>query len=447
MLHISTQLKDSYSRLLTQRQIPPYSHNYYLKWLRFYLDFCRKYKHASANPAALPLFIKKLQTKNQTHRQQNQAAHAIKLYYVINSDAVNAQKISSQTSADSPAIQKAAGAPKPKQASWQRIYTDLDAAIKVRNYSPKTYKSYASWVRKFQAFTSAKSPELLTGDDVASFLTNLATKHQVSASTQNQALSALLFMFRHILKRDFGRLEGIVWAKRSRYIPVVLSREEIDSILQHLVYPYDLVIKLLYGCGLRLFECLQLRVNNLNFDTMILTVHDGKGLKDRTAPIPSVILDDLKEQIRRVQNLHQKDLAARYHGTFMFGAIEKKYVNAAKEFIWQWLFPAKELSVIPETDERRRYHLHPTHVQKALRKAVYKSKITKRATAHTFRHSFASHLLQANYDIRTIQQLLGHGDIRTTMIYTHTVPSETVKEARSPLDFTKESDRAVSQQL
>jgi integron integrase len=265
----------------------------------------------------------------------------------------------------------------------------------------------------------------------------LAVKQKVAASTQNQALNALVFLFRHILKKELTGLDGLVWAKRSPYVPVVLSREEVDAILRHLSYPYDLIVKFLYGCGLRLFECLQLRINHLNFDTMILTIHDGKGQKDRTVPLPELIFDELKNHIDRVYNLHEKDLESAYDGTFMFGAFEEKSPNASKEFIWQWLFPAKALTVVPETDERKRYHLHSTHVQKALRKAVYKAKITKRATSHTFRHSFASHLLQANYDIRTIQELLGHRDLKTTMIYTHTISSKTIKEAQSPLDFDK----------
>jgi integron integrase len=215
----------------------------------------------------------------------------------------------------------------------------------------------------------------------------------------------------------------------------VLSREEIDCILENLQHPFDLVVKLLYGCGLRLSECLNLRIHNFNFDHHVLTIHDGKGKKDRTVPLPESIREDLKGQISRVTALHDEDLKDGYSGVFLPDRIEKKYKNAPKELIWQWFFPSRELTFVSGTNEYRRYHLHETHVQKAIKWAVRKSKLLKRASAHTFRHSFASHLLQANYDIRTIQELLGHSDVRTTMIYTHTVHSRTIKETRSPLDF------------
>jgi integrase len=195
------------------------------------------------------------------------------------------------------------------------------------------------------------------------------------------------------------------------------------------------VVKLLYGCGLRLFECLSLRVGCFNFDTGILTVHDGKGEKDRTVPLPEKIISELKMHLEDVIDLHQNDLNAKYAGTFLPGALENKYKNATKELIWQFFFPAKTLTLVPEEREFRRYHLHESHVQKAIKRAVNKARIPKRVTAHTFRHIFASHLLQANYDIRTIQELLGHSDVRTTMTYTHTIKSQTLKEAKSPLYF------------
>ncbi|MBF6650076.1 tyrosine-type recombinase/integrase [Methylobacter sp. BlB1] len=185
----------------------------------------------------------------------------------------------------------------------------------------------------------------------------------------------------------------------------------------------------------RLFECLKLRVQDLNFDMQVLTVHDGKGLKDRTLPMPSTLTAELAAQVEQVAILHEEDLAAKTAGVFLPSALDVKYKNAAKEFAWQWLFPAKSLTLVPGSEDYRRWHLHEIHVQRAIKLAVRKSRLTKRASAHTFRHSFASHLLQANVDIRTIQELLGHSDLKTTMIYTHTVPSVTIKEAKSPLDF------------
>lgn len=320
-------------------------------------------------------------------------------------------------------------------ASWVWVYDGLTSAIQVRHYSPKTLDAYRIWTRKFQTFTHSKDPRLLSMEDVKGFLSFLAVAKKVAASSQNQAFNALLFLFRHVLEKDFGNVEGVVRAKRKPYIPVVLSRDEVDRIIARLDAPYDLVAKLLYGCGLRLFECLQLRVQNLNFAMRVLTVHDGKGQKDRTVPLPEALVPELQAQLDRVSQAHEADLAVGYAGAFLPTALGQKYPRAARELAWQWLFPALTLTRVPDTDERRRAHLHETLVQRALKDAVRRSRIPKRASAHTFRHSFASHLLQANYDIRTIQELLGHSDVRTTMIYTHTVRSVTLKDAKSPLDF------------
>ncbi len=320
-------------------------------------------------------------------------------------------------------------------ASWEAEYAALTNEIKVRHYSPKTLKTYRGWVRKFQAFTKSKQPLSVSTNDVKEFLTSLAVKRKVSSSTQNQAFNALLFFFRHILGKEFGAVDGVVRAKRKPYIPVVLSREEIEAIFMRLSPPYDLVAKLLYGCGLRLSECLNLRVHCFNLDALVLTIHDGKGKKDRTVPLPETIIPELRKQLEFVKDIHQRDLARNFDGVFLMNSLEKKYKNAARDFIWQWFFPAKQMTYVEATGEHRRYHLHESHVQRAIKRAVTEAALPKRASAHTFRHSFASHLLQRNYDIRTIQELLGHSDVRTTMIYTHTIKSQTVKEAKSPLDF------------
>jgi integron integrase len=318
--------------------------------------------------------------------------------------------------------------------SWEKEYRDLEASIKLRNYSPKTFHAYRHWVARFQAFVRSRPSSELGTDEVKGFLSELAVRHGVAASTQNQAFNALLFFYRHVLGREFGKLDGVVRPKRHRYVPVVLSRRETDSILGQLQPPYRLVALLLYGCGLRLAECVNLRIQCFNLDSMLLTIHDGKGQKDRTVPLPARILPEIHTQFDLVRRLHAQDLAAGYTGTFLPRQLEKKYKNAAREFIWQWFFPAPTLTFVPHLRELRRYHLHESHVQGAVKQAAARAAIPKRVSPHTFRHTFASHLLLANYDLQTIQKLLGHTDIKTTMIYLQTVPSITLKEARSPLD-------------
>ena len=439
MKQIPATIIVSYDALLVRKQIPRAALQNYRKWLRYYLDFCDKYKFSPSETTSPQHFLKKLKEKKQSEIQQNQARHAILLFQELKTE--NVPSLAKKAAATPISIQKSRkdskseDNPKLTNADWTSVYNELTSEIKLRHYSPSTLKTYTGWVRHFQAFVKSKDSTLLDNSDVKGFLTHLAVKRKVAASTQNQAFNALLFLFRHVLKSEFGDFKDVPRAKRKPYVPVVLSRKEVDTIISNLSYPFDLIAKLLYGCGLRLFECMSLRINDLNFDTGILTVHDGKGVKDRTVPIPETIAPDLKIQITSVIDLHRADLRSGYAGVFLPGSLEKKYKNAAKELVWQWLFPAKTLTFVADKKEYRRSNLHRTHVQKAIKRAVGKSGIPKRASAHTFRHSFASHLLQANYDIRTIQELLGHSDVRTTMIYTHTIKSQTIKEARSPLDF------------
>jgi integron integrase len=319
-------------------------------------------------------------------------------------------------------------------SSWAREYSELESAIAIRNYSRRTLEAYRFWVTRFQAFVRSRPTAQLSNQEVRAFLSSLAVQRKVSASSQNQAFNALLFFFRHALHREFGEMDGVVRAKRHRYIPVVLSRAEVDGVLAHLKPPYRLVGLLLYGCGLRLTECVNLRIHCFNLDAMLLTVHDGKGQKDRTVPLPVHALPEIRHQIESVRRLHVQDLADGYTGVFLPRQLEKKYKHAAQEFIWQWFFPAPKLTFVADPREMRRYHLHESHVQGAVKEAAARAGITKRVSPHTFRHTFASHLLLANYDLQTIQRLLGHTDIKTTMIYLQTVPVQTLKTAKSPLD-------------
>ncbi|MFP4085768.1 MAG: integron integrase [Desulfobacteraceae bacterium] len=273
---------------------------------------------------------------------------------------------------------------KSKSQAWDHAMDKLAAEIKTRHYSRKTLKTYADWVRKFQSYVHDKPPNELSSIDVKQYLAYLAVQCRVASSTQNQAFNALLFLYRHVLKKDFGDQRDVPRAKKSNYLPVVLSRRGIESVLKYL--EHHIVVNLLYGCGLRLFECLSLRVQNFNFEDAIFTVH-GKGEKDRAVPLPQRILPELKDQLETVSALHQKDLAVGYSGVFIRDSLEKKYPAAAKEFIWQWFFPQKNLIPVPGPQELRRCHLHELQVLIALRKAVRRAKLTKRVTSHTFRHS------------------------------------------------------------
>jgi integron integrase len=437
MRDIHPDLLTVFLATLKERGVEPALHTSYRKWLRYYLDFCSKYALQNTSPDTPTRFLDKLRQKRQAEWQVRQAAHAVSLHLDGIRNAGDPQKEAAtkkaaETCPERPGVGEAIGQ---SFGKWARAHADLVAVIKTRHYSPKTLKSYVHWARKLQGFAGDQEPSALTTEDVKKFLTYLAVECGVSASSQNQAFNALLFFFRNVLQKEFGEIRDVVRAKRRPYIPVVLSRQEVDAVIRRLQPPYDLVAKLLYGCGLRLFECLKLRVQNFNFNAGVLTVHDGKGKKDRTVPLPRSILPELEAQMGRVRLLHERDMRAGYAGVFLESLLEKQYKNAPRDFVWQWLFPAKTLTFVRQSQERRRYHLHERHVQKAIKEAGGRARLTKRVSSHTFRHSFATHLLRANYDIRTIQGLLGHSDVKTMMVYTHTIPSRTLMEAMSPLDF------------
>lgn len=445
MLSVPFNIVKSYQSLLVERSIPSSDRANYQKWLRYYLDFCHKYQFGADDKNSFSSFNRKLAEKQQSVSQRRQAHDAIRVFFRMISNENHLLQLSTPRNlSPAGAINGKRGASRQAPVvescshsgqDWTWVYAALESAVQVRHYSPKTLLAYRSWVRRLQTFTKSKQPKEVSIEDVKKFLSYLATEKKVAASSQNQAFNALLFLFKHVLDKEFGVVEGVVRAKQRKNIPVVLSREEVNLLLEHLDEPFHLVASLLYGCGLRLFECLKLRVQDLDFYTGIVTVHDGKGKKDRTLPLPKSLVSRLKEQLVVVADLHKQDLESGYSGCFLQKPGGKKYKNAAKEFSWQYLFPAKTLTLIEKSHEYRRYHLHETLIQRAIKQAVRDAAIPKRATPHTLRHSFASHLLSANYDIRTIQQLLGHSDVRTTMIYTHTVPSTTLKEAMSPLDF------------
>jgi len=376
MLPIPQNEITRFNKALLQSAVPEPFHAHYRKWLQYFFDFCKKYPPPAAKSEQIRLFIEKLKSKKQTSRQCSQAANSrISSHH----EAVDAESLPSFRVKKGKSYNEWHCLKKSESPAWDQAIDTLAAEIKIRHYSRKTLKTYADWARKYQHFLRNKQPNELSSIDVKNYLTYLAVQCRVASSTQNQAFNALLFLYRHVLKKDFGDHRDVPRAKKSKYIPVVLSRHEIDAILKYLEYPIDIVVNLLYGCGLRLFECISLRVQNFNFEERILTVH-GKGDKDRSVPLPQRIMPALKDQLEAVSALHEKDLADGYSGVFLKDSLEKKYPAAAREFIWQWFFPQKNLTPIPGTKELRRYHLHESQVQTALKNAVRRAKITKRVT-------------------------------------------------------------------
>ncbi len=314
-----------------------------------------------------------------------------------------------------------------------KLLDQLREALRARHYSPRTERAYCSWARRFIYFHRLRHPAEMGQPEINAFLTHLAVEEDVSASTQNQALSALLFLYRHVLGTDIADLHGVVRARRSRHLPVVMTREEVRLVLDQLTGDRCLVASLLYGSGLRLMECLRLRVKDVDFSRSEITVRDAKSRNDRVTMLPTSIETPLRDHLRLVKKTHDGDLAAGLGRVPLPDALDRKYPNAPAEWGWQWVFPQASRWKNTKTGERGRHHVHETLVQRAVREAAGRAGIVKHVGCHTFRHSFATHLLEAGYDIRTIQELLGHKDVRTTMIYTH-VLSKGGHGVHSPLD-------------
>ncbi|MEO1003388.1 MAG: integron integrase [Cyanobacteria bacterium J06638_7] len=320
----------------------------------------------------------------------------------------------------------------PERAKPPGLIQRYREELQVRHYARRTVQSYEQWLRRFLRFHSLRHPREMGSAEVNAFLSYLAVDRQVSPSTQNQALSALLFLYRELLERDL-ELEGVVRARARRRLPVVLTREEVRAVLQRLEGTDALVAGLLYGSGLRLMEALRLRVHDLDFSRQELTVRDGKGGKDRRTLLPARVAELLRPHLQDVRRIHQQDLADGWGRVQLPHALARKYPNAPVEWGWQWVFPQHSRWRNPATGERGRHHLDPSLIQKAVRQAVLAAGISKPATCHSLRHSFATHLLERGQDIRTIQELLGHSDLKTTMIYTHVLN-------RGPLGVSSPAD-------
>ena len=301
------------------------------------------------------------------------------------------------------------------------LLTQLRVAIRTRHYSPRTEEAYVQWVRRFIRFCGLRHPRELGPSDVTRFLSSLAVDANVSASTQNQALAAIVFLYRDVLNMPVGWLNALVRAKRPGRVPVVFTRDEVRKLFAQLLGrgAATLVIELLYGSGMRLVEALQLRIKDVDFGANEITVRGGKGDRDRRTMLPERVQGALLPHLAEVRALHERDVAAGAGWVALPGALGLKYPNAGREWGWQWVFPAGRAYEDPATHQRRRHHLHETVVQRAFKEALRASRIAKAASCHTLRHSFATHLLEAGSDIRTVQELLGHRSVETTMIYTH----------------------------
>jgi integron integrase len=315
-----------------------------------------------------------------------------------------------------------------------KLLEQVCEAIRARHYSLRTEATYLSWIKRFILFHGKRHPREMGGQEIQQFLSYLAVEGRVAASTQSQALSAIVFLYQQVLKQTIGSIDDVVRAKQPHRVPVVLTQDEVRAVLLHLSGTTSIMATLLYGAGLRLLECLRLRVKDVDFTYNQIVVRDGKGRKDRVTMLPRQVKASLQRHLHDVQRLHMQDVQAGAWHVYLPYALERKCPNASREWVWQYVFPAAQPSRDPRTGIIRRHHVHKLVLQRAVQTAVRKAEIPKAASCHTLRHSFATHLLEAGYDIRTVQELLGHKDVSTTMIYTH-VLNRGGRGVKSPADL------------
>lgn len=388
---------------------------YYLRWVSSFYSYLNVPESTQFTNDQKKEFLAHLSRRNEDW-QVEQADQAIRLYgyFLSRKHAGTVTKAS-------------------KSDQWRDLQHRMRELIRLRHLALRTEKTYILWLMNFRDFLAGKEPERLDAGDLQGFLSHLAVEKNVSASTQNQALNALVFFFRYVLGRDVDGTLSSVRAQQRRRLPVVLTRREIQDILARMMSVPKLMARLIYGCGLRLSECLDLRVKDVELEAGMVIVRSGKGDKDRRTVFPESIRHDLVRHLEEVRIVYDHDRTQNAPGVYLPMALERKYPNAGKEWAWFWCFPSHSLSVDPRTGIVRRHHIHEISLQRAFRNAVLGAGITKQATVHTLRHSFATHLLENGYDIRTIQELLGHSSLQTTMIYTH-VARKNVLGVRSPLD-------------
>jgi len=407
--------------------IPNDKTKFYVHWVRRFLKSCN-YQLENINTQHVSQYLDSLETEEKiADWQVKQAADAVILYVEKYLKRPLEQLTSSGKDSTGESIDQKGS------LAWRQTIEEARNGIRLRHYSLSTEKTYLGWMERFKTFMQDRDPHLLESAAMKKYLTHLAVHGRVSASTQNQAFNALLFLYRYILHKELDDLTSVVRAKRKVNLPTVLSRDEVKNLLSFLDGAYLLMAQLMYGCGLRLMECLRLRIKDLDFENDLLMVRSGKGEKDRALIIPEKIKGELSKHVASVKEIHDQDMKMGYGEVSLPDALEKKYPGAPKEWGWQWVFPAEKLSVDPRTGKVMRWHIHPSAIQRAVKEAVMKAELPKMASCHTLRHSFATHLLEAGHNIRTIQELLGHQHVNTTMIYTHVIRKKP-SEIRSPLD-------------
>lgn len=401
----------SHKARIKEKYIP-----YYLKWVSDCYTFLDgSLEHPLSNEQRQE-FLKHI-SKRQEDWQVNQADYSLRLYsFFLNSGL----KGSSEDSLCS-------------EEKWKELEEETRKALRLRHRSLSTEKTYLAWLRHFQRFARAKVTKELSDRDLQDFLTHLAVEKKVSSATQNQALNAIVFVYRNVLGKDIENVLNAVRAKHKRRLPVVLTTKEVEQIFDNMKGLHHLMAMFIYGGGLRLTECLRLRVKDLDLEQNMVMIRAGKGDEDRRTVLPERLKDDLIQHLTSIRTIYDQDRKEKLNGVALPGALEKKYLNAGKEWGWFWLFPSRTLSLDPRTNIIRRHHVHPASLQRDFKNAVRKTGITKQASIHTLRHSFATHLLEKGYDIRTIQELLGHKFLQTTMIYTH-VAKKNILGVKSPLD-------------
>jgi integron integrase len=400
---------------------------FYVYWVRRFLKSCN-YKIENISKEGVTRYLDSLDADEKAADWQvKQAADAVILYV---------ERFLKKSLQQTPSATEHSGSNSTDEKtplSWDHALQEAKNLIRLRHYSLSTERTYLGWISRFRSHVQDRDPHLLGTDHVKQYLTHLALRGRVSASTQNQAFNALLFLYRHILRIEMEDLTSVARAKRRMTLPAVLSRDEVKALLSFLDGQYLLMAQLMYGCGLRLTECLRLRVKDIDFESDLLFVRSGKGEKDRGLVLPEKMKEDLARHIASVKEVHEQDIKIGHGEVSLPDALEKKYPGAPREWGWQWVFPAQELSVDPRSGKVGRWHVHPSAIQRAMKEAVVRANLPKRASCHTLRHSFATHLLESGHNIRTIQELLGHKHVNTTMIYTHVVRKKP-SDVRSPLD-------------